>query len=154
MLITATQRSATDLAHFSSSQMELLQTQEFMATATPGQFFALRYAQIDKVVPYRCDWADEGGYFFGAMHDATLASQLKAGSLACCSDHLNRPMIFVGTDWGVIVVFQRYSGDNDSIVAQLPHALSRHLKSCLGLLSVDELRVLLGDHITSNIGVV
>lgn len=74
------------------------------------------------------------------------------GTMARCTDDHGRKVILIKTRLGNVVVFQRYSGDYDTYVYNMPHALSTLLGMSSGRLTDDQMGVLVGDVGFSNIG--
>jgi hypothetical protein len=147
----ATQRNSASAAVTANAQLSLLEDQE-MDSITPGMFFVSKYDQIEKTIAFDPRWLDANDYFEFAQHDPQLSAQLPAGAMAKCIDDYGRMVIFIGTQWGVVIVFQRYEGRGDDIVAQLPAKLAKHRFKFFGYLSTEELRVLLGNGNNLNIG--
>jgi hypothetical protein len=119
---------------------------------SPGTFFNAHYEQITQEVEYKPAWCTEGGHFDYAQFDPVLKAMLPAGAVVRCLDEHNRKVIFVGTDWGLVVVFQRYSDDPESVVCHLPRKLAQNGMKFYGYLSLEELEVLLGSNTSPNIG--
>ena len=109
-----------------------------------------------KEVPFRIEWANGTGYFDGAVKDDLgLAPGELAASSATGED--KRRIIFVGTRFGNVVIFERYTPKEDGnenivVVVNRPSKLSRFVKN--GAMSTEHFEELTGCGIFSwNIGV-
>lgn len=72
------------------------------------------FAEIQREVEFSMSWHNGTGYFDMAVKDAELNAALHPGDMAKCVDNFGRKLIFVGTRFGVVVVFQRAANNPDS----------------------------------------
>ncbi len=70
-----------------------------------GKIFTETYGKIRKEVKYDSKWMNGTGYFDGAVHMVKLG----VGEMAKSKDDVGRRIIFIGTRFGTIVVFDRYA---------------------------------------------
>lgn len=131
-----------------SSQMEVTD----MDFDSPGAFFSAHFTRLTQEVLADPAWVTDAGLFDGALRDPLLRLMLPPGNMLRCVDEHARKAIFVGTDWGPAVVFQRYSDDAEALYAQLPQKVEKYGMKFYCCLSTEELRTLLGDATTPNIG--
>lgn len=116
--------------------------------------FASLFSKINNTIEFDKNWKNGTGYLDGAVYDVKLAS----GERAKTTDDLGRNVIFVGTELGTFVMFERYSHEQDGtrssvIVANAPRAL-RHF-AC-GPMREDMIHMVANDianigHITADI---
>lgn len=114
-----------------------------------GKFFEARFNEIQKEIPFNPEWV-HGDYFDGAVDDVKLAPGEEAKSISQAGD--DRKLIFVGTQLGTIVLFQRYTGDPNTIVRNIPTPLTHVGIIPTGQLSYDHLTNILDYRPESNIG--
>lgn len=92
--------------------------------ALAAQNFNEQFDTIKNEVTFNSNWSNGTGYYDFAI-EGEHAINLKPGELAKCITPNNRKMIFVGTRFGTMVVFQRFSGgENDVHVMNAPTKLS------------------------------
>lgn len=112
-------------------------------------------AEKGNIIPFDNNWANGTGYFDGAVK-ADLG--LKPGELAVSTaggEDL-RKMIIIGTRFGNVVIFERYTPKDDGnenivVVVNRPSKLSRFVKN--GAMSTEHFEDLTGSGIFSlNIG--
>ena len=117
--------------------------------------FEGRFSKIDTVLPFNPNWSNGTGYYSNATQGPNCV-QLPPGVCVKCTDLSGRKMIFVGTRFGTIVVFQRYSNRDNVVVHNAPHELKRlALWDSSGNMAVETLIVLVGDpdnRLSNNIG--
>lgn len=70
-----------------------------------GKVFTEAFKAIRKVVPFDPKWMNGTGYFDGAVYMVKLAN----GEMAKSTDEVGRRIIFIGTRFGTVVVFDRYA---------------------------------------------
>ncbi len=85
-----------------------------------GRIFTDAYNSIFSVIPYDKAWSNTTGYFDYLVDLVKLAP----GKIAKSMDPNMRRMILIGTRFGTIVVFDRYSGqiENGVWVCNRPHS--------------------------------
>lgn len=119
---------------------------------SPGAFFSAHFNNISQEVTADPAWVSDAGLFDGALQDPILRLMLPPGHMLRCVDEHARKAIFIGTYWGPAVVFQRYSDDAQSLLAQLPTKVEKYGMKFYSYLSIEELQMLLGDSDTPNFG--
>lgn len=148
----AQRTQAATSAEVGRTQHALFAQPALSQAATPEEFFQSWFKQVNCELIYQPKWLGEDNYFDAALVDPKLHESLPEGAIARCVDEHSRQILFVGTHWGPVAVFQRYSNDASSLVCQLPEALRRHGMAFTGYLSLDELHILLGDEVNGNLG--
>lgn len=73
-----------------------------------GKVFKAAFESITVELPFDAKWSNGTGYFDGAVD-----LPLEPGKLAKSRDPYGRRLIFVGTRFGVVVVFDRFSKQDD-----------------------------------------
>lgn len=114
--------------------------------------FQERYEAISLEVPYNPEWGNGTGYFDGAVKDPAVAALLPVGAMGRCTDEYNRKMILIGTSAGTVVIFPRYSDDNQRLVYNMPFAISKLELVDHGLLQFGSLYKLVGGGAEPNVG--
>lgn len=99
-----------------------------MEKAEKIQRFDRLYSSIKEVLPYNESWPNSTGYFNGAAEQV----KLPPGAKACSYDAGScRKLIFVGTDTGTFVFFERYTrADSEpfELRAHIPDGGKKYLK--------------------------
>lgn len=152
MKIVTTQSQPVSILNAVQLTLALPTTPPQTCTVTPGEFFGAWFERVNYEVNFQPRWLTDDGHFDWALHDQHLHDLLPPGTLARCTDDHGRRVLFVGTDWGPVVVFERYSDEAESLVCQLPAKLKRYGMDFVGYLSLDELHILLGNQHCNNIG--
>jgi hypothetical protein len=91
--------------------------------------FNNKFDSITNVVEFNPKWINGTGFFDAAVEtignsEQEIAVSLKPGEMAKCTSPGGRKMIFVGTDLGTCVVYQRYSDTYDTIVVNQAELLA------------------------------
>lgn len=120
--------------------------------SNPREVFQQFYEAIQPVVAFDPKWNNGTGYYDYAVK-ADLG--LKPGQMAKCESVApnSRRIIFIGTRWGNVVLFERYSPKEDGsrseiIVCNMPSRMERLCYGRLGMgsrLEASALDFLLGD---------
>ncbi len=85
--------------------------------------FQKRFNQIQKVIPYNPLWCTGTGYFDYAVgfrdRDGVPPVRLEPGEEVKCISELpnNRKMIFIGTPYGTLLIFERYTDGKYGVIA-------------------------------------
>jgi len=96
-----------------------------MSAILAAQNFNEQFDSIKNEVTYNTNWPNGTGYYDFAI-SGEFAVELDPGRLAKCLTPNNRKMIFVGTRFGTMVVFERFSeGANGVYVKNIPKKLSQ-----------------------------
>lgn len=105
-----------------------------MTTAfTTKAFLDVYNNELVPELPFNKAWANGTGYFDGAVRgpDAVMLAPGKTAK-AYTGDGNDRKILFVGTAFGVIAIFQRYThGDDDVFTINAAPKLSRVLTPVL-----------------------
>lgn len=88
---------------------------KIMSDLTGGNFIE-RYNKIEKSIPFNKDWNNGTGYYDGAVHDVKLEPGEEAKSISPMPN--NRRIIFIGTQLGTIVLFERYTNGADGVIVK------------------------------------
>jgi hypothetical protein len=91
--------------------------------------FNNKFDSITNVVEFNPKWYDRTGFLGAAVEmkcngEPEIAVSLKPGEMAKCISPCGRRMIFVGTDLGPCLVYQRYKGTYDIIVVNQANILA------------------------------
>lgn len=118
--------------------------------------FNEQFEAIKNEVVYNSNWPNGTGYYDNAIK-GEHAVNLRPGEMAKCISSNDRKMIFVGTRFGTLVVFQRFSGGNGGVhVKNMPTKLSQlNIVENGGSISHSDMVRLIGthwDHKPTNIG--
>lgn len=107
----------------------------------PGRIFYKAYMAVDTIIPFDPKWCNGTGYFDGAV-----SVPLKPGKLANSLDLNCRRLIFIGTRFGTIVVFDRFVDQTDGGVYVTNHPNSTTIRTLLsdGSVGEGEMALLLG----------
>ena len=112
-----------------------------------NEFFVMVWNSISNVVNYNNNWANGTGY----LNHAT-EFPLPKGELVKFTDEYDRKGILIGTRFGTVVVFQRFSDSAEtSIVFNFPR--SSTIKALIGRdgpLSLEKLEEITGMYVVSN----
>lgn len=73
-----------------------------------GRVFERKYAEITTSIPYQTSWGNGTGYL-----DNAIEVPMKPGEFAKSIDLSGRRIIFVGTQLGTVVIFDRYKNQTD-----------------------------------------
>jgi hypothetical protein len=127
---------------------------------TAAALFDNKFNSITNVVEFNSKWSNGRGYFnanwnnyrlyFNAAVEAIddselgIALILKPGVMAKCISPDDRKMIFVGTDLGTCLVFQKYSGSSDTLITNQARFLASSGFIENGPLSYDALKRIVG----------
>jgi len=115
---------------------------------TSYHLFTIRYNQINKIVPFNPAWNNGTGYYNGAVsgEDAPLIPPGEIVKSVSPAPN-NRRILIVGTLLGNVVVFERYTdGDKSIIVMNTTRTFSStNLVRSTGAVSLDDLTIILGD---------
>jgi hypothetical protein len=120
--------------------------------------FDNKFDSIEKVIEFNHEWDSGTGYFYAAVEtigngEQEIAVSLKPGEMAKCTSQDGRKMIFVGTPLGTCVVFQRYSNDSGTLVANQAISLRKAGLIENGALTYDAIqRIIGGEYTGDNIG--
>jgi hypothetical protein len=111
--------------------------------------FYNKFNSITKVIEFDPRWNNDTGYFDLAVEmkgdgGPEIVISLKPGEMAKCVSPDDRKMIFVGTDLGTCVVFQRYSGDSSILVTNQVRLLANSGFIENGALTYDALKRIIG----------
>ena len=113
-------------------------------------FFNSRFDSIEKEIPYDPAWNNNTGYFDGATK-IELAPGEEAKSVTPAPN--NRKIIFMGTQLGTAVFFERYTdGANGVITRNLPRRLENVGVIPTGQLSYDVLSNIFSYGSSDNLG--
>ena len=119
-----------------------------------GLVFNKAWGEIEKEIPFNDTWKNGTGYF----DNAVSMVQLTAGSIAKSTDDKDRRIILIGTRWGTVVVFDRYTGQEEGGVYVTNSPRNKLLKLIISGSAVSETEMinLLGPwgDISQNIGAV
>jgi hypothetical protein len=115
---------------------------------TIANVFDANFEAVTKVTNFNPSWYNGTGYFDhavnGGPHSVTLEVGEMSKSLAAGDD--GRKLIFVGTDLGTIVVFQRFTDDSEKIVSNADRRLEQSGLLGIGsLISRSDLQRILGN---------
>ena len=77
--------------------------------------FTKIFNHITNLVDFDSGWENGTGYFNGAVSSVKLAT----GEMAKSQDPKGRKIVFIGTRYGTIVVFQRYTAE-ERLVMNVP----------------------------------
>lgn len=119
--------------------------------------FQAMFEKLQTTIPFNTEWENGTGYFNNAVFGQDIA--LAPGEMAKSIDTTNRKIVMVGTRFGNVVLFERYSeGKNDVITSNVPSEVSDlFLNSSLGSKTSEEvIELLLGQTYSSipkNIGI-
>ena len=119
--------------------------------------FQAMFEKIQTVIPFNAEWNNGTGYFNDIVSQDTV--KLENGQMAKSTDTSNRKIVMVGTRFGNVVLFERYSGGlNDVITSNVPPEVSKLFGgSSLGSKTSEEvIELLLGQTYSSipkNIGI-
>jgi len=107
-----------------------------------NRIFNAIYDSIDTVIPYDVKWNNGTGYFDKAVHvslaHGTLAKSFTAGQN-------NRKLILIGTMFGTIVLFERYTdGNNGVIVSNVPGEIRQMQLIPSGRIGADQILEITG----------
>jgi hypothetical protein len=111
--------------------------------------FDNKFNSITSVVEFNPDWNNGTGYFDASVQliengEPEIAVSFKPGEMAKSISPNNRKMIFVGTDLGTCVVFQRYSNDSGTLVTNQARSLRKAGFIENGALTYDALKRIIG----------
>ena len=111
--------------------------------------FVKMFNQITKEVPFNDEWPNGTGYFNGVVNDKKIG--LEPGQLAksVAPGEDKRKLIIVGTRFGNVVVFERYSPKEDQpenipVVSNAPQRLTRTKMVIDGAMSDDHFETIVG----------
>ena len=80
------------------------------------------FDRIEKVIPFSVEWENGTGY----MDHAVKKVKLNHGEQAKSIDRHNRKIVFTGTEFGTVVVFERHSdGSSGVLVCNAPREVSK-----------------------------
>lgn len=99
------------------------------------QAFVKAFDSIETTIEFNAQWTNGTGYFDGAVDMVTLEPCQRAKAVCALSQ---RRIIFVGTDLGTVVVFERYTSGTGSafvLVSNKPSALNAILPN--GSIDID-----------------
>jgi len=108
------------------------------------------FADIDSTIVFDPAWKNGTGYYDGAVR-ADL--NLKPGERVKFEDDIDRRGIIIGTRFGNVVVFERYSAEGDTRSSTITHnspSKVEHFVSSASLQSNDIYRIIGDNHL--NIG--
>jgi hypothetical protein len=127
---------------------------------TAAALFDKKFNSITNVVEFNNEWNSDTGYFYTAVEiigdgKPEIAVSLKHGEMAKCTSQDGRKMIFVGTDLGTCLVFQKYIGSSDVLVTNQARFLASSGFIENGILTYDGLKRIVGGEYSNepNIGV-
>jgi hypothetical protein len=111
--------------------------------------FNNRFDSITNVVEFNPVWYSDEGYFDAAVNlmedgEQEIAVMLEPGEMAKCISSDHQKMIFVGTDLGTCVVFQKYSSSFDILIVNQARLLANSGFIENGALSYDALKRIVG----------
>jgi hypothetical protein len=111
--------------------------------------FNNKFNSITNVVEFNPLWYDDEGYFDAAVNlmedgEPEIAVTLKPGEMAKCISSDHRKMIFVGTDFGTCVVFQKYSSSFDILIVNQAKLLANSCFIENDALTYDALKRIVG----------
>ena len=92
-----------------------------------GRVFEQAFCGITNVITFDPTWANGTGYFDGAVK-----VPMAIGAVAKSNDTAGRRIILIGTRFGTVVVFDRYSGQTDGGVYVHNHRTNKLLKTTIG----------------------
>lgn len=96
------------------------------------QIFSQVFAQESiPFIEYNTQWENGTGYFNGAVR-GSVAPHLEPGQRVKSLSHDDRKIVMVGTNLGNVVLFERYCGDDSSIVVS---NMPQSIKSILNIFS-------------------
>ena len=114
------------------------------------------HAAIDNAdtIEYSAKWENGTGYFDFAIKGAYIP-KLAHGQVVQSVAPAGRRIGIIGTTYGNVVIFDRYTDPNNSIVVyNMPTKVSELLMLPFGALTVDNIEQLFGDEFTAmNIGI-
>lgn len=117
-----------------------------------GKIFTEAYNTIKQTIRYNSDWMDNEGYFPGAI----TAVKLDIGRLAKSVDDVGRRIILIGTRFGTVVVFDRYTEQvEDGVwVSSRPNSRVIYELMSKGPIGISEMITIMGSwgNIGDNIG--
>lgn len=110
----------------------------------PGRIFTEAFENLQKleeVIVFNPSWANGTGYFDGAVNEP-----LQPGKIKATNDPSMRRLILIGTRFGTIVVFDRFSNqtDNGVFVTNAPNNSIIDLAVSGSSVGETEMLVLLG----------
>lgn len=118
----------------------------------PGKIFTGAYRKIEKTIPYQMEWKDDEGYYSGIHRHVRLES----AEMVKTEDENGRRIIFIGTRFGTIAVFDRYPDQSEGGVYVTSAPMNPVLRTMMSnsVVGAGEMAVLLGSwyDITRNIG--
>jgi hypothetical protein len=113
--------------------------------ATCASVFFGRFDAIETVIPFNPNWANGTGYFDNAVRGKNCV-HLPPGVCAKSIAKDGRKMIFVGTRFGVVVMFQRYTDNADFFVHNAPTDIDHlGLYNTSGQRRLEDVRRIVGD---------
>jgi hypothetical protein len=122
--------------------------------------FDKKYDSITTVIEFNPEWSNGTKYFDAAVEmkcdgKPEIAVSLKPGEMAKCVSKDGQKMIFVGTDLGTCVVFQRYRNTSHVLITSQARFLASSGFIENDILTYDGLKRIVGGKSTSepNIGV-
>ena len=119
--------------------------------------FQAMFEKLQTTIPFNTEWENGTGYFNDLVFCDTV--KLENGQMAKSMDGCNRKIVVVGTRFGNVVLFERYSGrSNEVITSNVPPEITDlFLNSSLGSKTSEEvIELLLGQTYSSipkNIGI-
>lgn len=100
------------------------------------------YDRIDTVIPYDVNWNNGTGYFDKAV-DVKLEPGQRAKSFTAGEN--NRKLIFIGTIFGAVVLFERYTDGNNGVIVSNTSGEVRQLNLVpSGRLGADQITEIMG----------
>lgn len=115
-----------------------------------ADLFNTRYNKISKEIPFDPEWNNGTGYYDGAV-DLELAPGEEAKSVSPMPN--NRKLIFIGTQLGTVVLFQRFTDGADGVIVKNVSSDMRRLGMIPdGQLGYDALNAVLGYGPEDNVG--
>lgn len=110
----------------------------------------LIFNSIGKELAYSPSWFDEdNGYYGFQVHKVPLAP----GELAKAIDDQGRLLVFIGTEYGTVLLFQLWGCEETTpVCVNMPMPIANKLKMCSSL-TADTIRLFIKpDNVVDNIG--
>jgi hypothetical protein len=122
--------------------------------------FDNKFNSITTVIEFNPEWSNGTKYFDAAVEmkcngEPEIAVSLKPGEMAKCTSQDGHKMIFVGTDLGTCVVFQRYRSTSHVLITNQARFLASSGFIENDILTYDGLKRIVGGKSSNepNIGV-